>query len=266
MPAPSGFVNDTAHLLSPATRQLLEQQLQRLAEEDSTQVVLLTIPSLGGESIEAYALRVAEAWQIGQQQFDNGVLLLVAKGDRKIRIEVGHGLEPVLTDLIAGRIIRTVMVPQFRRNRFDQGIIDGVGAIIGTVKGTFDVNLLEDKQGTDPLGWLIAALVGCFFLGRMFRKKKVVAAAAGALYGTVLALAAPFIEGVVLILLCTVGGMVGTVAASAFTRAATGRQSGKGVHFPGTLGDNNRRSGKTFGGGFSGGGGGFGGGGASGNW
>ena len=85
-----------------------------------------SIPSLEGEVLEEFSIKVADQWKIGQKDFDNGAILLVAQKDRKLRIEVGYGLEGSLTDLMAGRIIRNVIVPQFKTRNFDQGIIDGV--------------------------------------------------------------------------------------------------------------------------------------------
>ncbi|MDH3828258.1 MAG: TPM domain-containing protein [Desulfobacterales bacterium] len=107
VPALRTRVNDHAGMLSAATRQQLEDILSRLEQTDSTQIVVLTIPSLGGEVLEEFSLKVAEKWQIGQKGFDNGAILLIAKNDRKLRIEVGYGLEGSLTDLMAGASFAT---------------------------------------------------------------------------------------------------------------------------------------------------------------
>lgn len=130
-------VNDTANMLSASTKQQLEEILGRFEQTDSTQIVLLTIPSLGGEVLEEFSIKVADQWKIGQKGLDNGAILLIAKNDRKIRIEVGYGLEGSLTDLMAGRIIRNVIVPKFKAGNFDQGVIDGVQAMIGVVRGEY---------------------------------------------------------------------------------------------------------------------------------
>ncbi|WP_205623696.1 TPM domain-containing protein [Desulfogranum japonicum] len=113
VPKLGGRVNDYAAMLSPETRQQLNTQLAALEASDSTQIVVLTIDSLEGESLDAYSLKVAETWGIGKKGTDNGALLLVAKNDRKIRIEVGYGLEAVLTDLLSGRIIDVLITPEF---------------------------------------------------------------------------------------------------------------------------------------------------------
>lgn len=269
VPELKGHVNDTANLLSSGTKQLLEQQLRMVAAQDSTQIVVLTITSLGHESLEQYSLKVAETWAIGHQQFDNGVLLLVAKNDRKIRIETGYGVEGVLTDLIAGRIISKIIVPEFRKKLFDQGIINGVAAIIASVKGEFDAaSLANSSQKTDPAGWIIAALFGFFFIGLFFRKKQKIATAAGGFYGLGLGLAAPFIQSIAMLLLVAVLGMLGSAIVSyVVKRRGHTRRSGTRMIFPGNIGDNNSNNNRGMkSGGLSGGGGGFGGGGASGDW
>ena len=261
IPVLKGRVNDTASLLSPQTIQLLEQQLQQLEEEDSTQVVVLTIPSLKGESLEEYSIRVAETWEIGQQDADNGALLLIAVNDRKLRIEVGYGLEGLLTDLVAGRIVDNVIVPRFKRGQFDQGVIDGVAEMIKTVKGQFDSEAIAQKK-PDPEGLIIAGLCGLFFIGAMLRKHKLAASLAGGVYGGILALVHPLVNGTAATVLCIIIGLLGSWIISLLTKSSSvGRRSGSGPYFS----SGGFSSGGRFGG-FSGGGGGFGGGGASGGW
>ncbi len=137
VPPLKGRVNDYAGMMSSYTQQQLESVLRDLEQTDSTQLVVLTIPSLEGEVLEEFSLKVAEQWKIGQKGFDNGAVLLIAKKERDIRIEVGYGLEGSLTDLMAGRIIRDVIVPRFRAGNFDQGVLDGVQAMIGVVRGEY---------------------------------------------------------------------------------------------------------------------------------
>ena len=137
VPPLTGRVNDTAGMLSATTRQQLEDVLARLEQTDSTQIVVLTIPSLGGEVLEEFSIKVVDQWKIGQKGLDNGALLMIAKNDRKIRIEVGYGLEGSLTDLMAGRIIRNVIVPHFKAGNFDQGVIEGVQAMIKAVRDEY---------------------------------------------------------------------------------------------------------------------------------
>ncbi len=137
IPKPTGYVNDTAGLLSSGVKLKLEQFLQGFEASDSTQVTLLTIPTLKGEALEDYSLRVFESWKIGQKGKDNGALLLIAKAERKVRIEVGYGLEGRLTDLLAGRIIDNEITPKFKQGDFDGGIVAGVVGIAEAVRGEY---------------------------------------------------------------------------------------------------------------------------------
>ena len=123
VPPLQGRVNDYAAMLSPGAVQQLERDLAAFEQSDSTQIVVLTIPSLEGEVLEEYSIKVVEKWQIGQKGKDNGALLLVVKNDRKVRIESGRGLEGTLTDLVSGRIIRNEIRPAFKDGDFDGGVI-----------------------------------------------------------------------------------------------------------------------------------------------
>jgi len=137
IPKPTGYVTDTAGLISPTVKLKLEQFLHDFETSDSTQITVLTIPSLEGEALEEYALKVLESWGIGQKDKDNGALLLVAKDERKIRIEVGYGLEGRLTDLLAGRIIDNEIAPRFKQGDYDGGIVSGVVGIAEAVRGEY---------------------------------------------------------------------------------------------------------------------------------
>jgi uncharacterized protein len=135
IPPPPGRVNDLAQLLHQDHLQILENKLAEFERNTSHQVAVLTIPSLQGENIEDFSIRVAESWRIGRKGFDNGVILIIALKDRKLRIEVGYGLEGVLPDAIANQIIREVIVPHFRNNDYGAGVDAGVNAILKTVAG-----------------------------------------------------------------------------------------------------------------------------------
>lgn len=135
VPPLRGRVNDLAGLIPGDRARALEERLARFEKETSHQIAVLTIPSLEGEDLEGFSIRVAESWKIGKKGFDNGVILLVAKNDRKLRIEVGYGLEGVLPDAIASRIVREVIVPHFRANDFTGGIEAGVEAVIKVTRG-----------------------------------------------------------------------------------------------------------------------------------
>ena len=137
VPQLKGRVNDYASILSPETAQKLDAALSAIESSDSTQIVVLTIPSLEGEVLEEFSIKVAEAWKIGQNNLDNGAILLVSKNDRKLRIEVGRGLEGKLTDLISGRIISSEIIPRFREGDFNGGIEAGINAIVSVVRGEY---------------------------------------------------------------------------------------------------------------------------------
>ena len=135
VPFLSGRITDNAEILSQTMRRSLTDLLK--AHEDSTgnQIAVLTVSTLGGESIEEYATAVFDAWKLGQKGKDNGVLIIVAPSERRMRIEVGYGLEAKLTDLLAGRIIRNIMTPRFKAGDYDGGVEEGVKAVITALEG-----------------------------------------------------------------------------------------------------------------------------------
>lgn len=149
-PSYQGYVTDTARLLDQSTRQSLEQKLAQYDQTTTNQIAVLTITSLAGEPIENYAVKVFERWKIGQVGKDNGVLFLVAKDDRQMRIEVGYGLEGSLTDGAAGAIIRNVVAPRFRENDYPGGIIQGVEAIIAELQDGTESEV-DVALGNNPL-------------------------------------------------------------------------------------------------------------------
>ena len=135
IPYLTGRVNDNALVLSEETKSLLSEMLKVHEEKTTNQVVVLTVPTLDGENIEDYIYRVFQEWQLGQKDKDNGILIVVVPNDKKMRIEVGYGLETIMTDLQAGRIIRDIMTPRFRDGDFNGGIIEGAQAVIATLEG-----------------------------------------------------------------------------------------------------------------------------------
>jgi uncharacterized protein len=176
VPPLKGRVNDYAGMLSSYTKQQLDGILRDIEQTDSTQIVVLTIRSLEGEVLEEFSIKVAEQWKIGQKGFDNGAILLIAKKDRKIRIEVGYGLEGSLTDLMAGQIIRNVIMPQFKAGNFDQGVLDGVQAMIGVVRGEYQApekvpsRRSTKVKGTHPVFFIFWPIVVLFIiLGKLRR-------------------------------------------------------------------------------------------------
>jgi len=259
VPALKGRVNDHAAMLSAATRQQLEDILSRLEQTDSSQIVVLTIPSLGGEVLEEFSLKVAEKWKIGQKGFDNGAILLIAQKDRKLRIEVGYGLEGSLTDLMAGRIIRNVIVPQFKAGNFDQGIIDGVQAMIGVVRGEYQApeKSPKKKDSSPGFGGLIAFV---FFISMLGRLRRPMGIAAGGILAPIAASVFFNFSPIWILLSIPAGLLIGFILSFLGSPLIFGHGHHHHRHTGGGW------SGGFGGGGFSGGGGGFGGGGASGGW
>jgi uncharacterized protein len=135
VPYLSGRVVDDAELLDAGTRRWLGDELAGLERRTGAQVAVLTVPTLEGESVEDFSLRVVGAWKLGREGKDDGVLVLVVPRDRKLRIEVGRGLEEKLGDAAAGRIIRDVMAPAFKAGAYDRGLRNGVQAVMDAVEG-----------------------------------------------------------------------------------------------------------------------------------
>jgi len=129
VPGLRGRVNDYANVLQSNQVQSLESQLAQLERDTGHQVAVLTVPTLDGEDIEGFSIRVAENWKIGKKGYDNGVILVVAVKDRKLRLEVGYGLEGVLPDAIAKRVTADYIVPYFRQQDYGGGIIAGIAAV-----------------------------------------------------------------------------------------------------------------------------------------
>jgi uncharacterized protein len=271
VPQLASHVNDYAGMISKENAAELEKELTRFEQTDSTQIVILTIPSLEGEDLEGFSIKVAEAWKIGQKGVDNGAILLVVKNDRKVRIEVGRGLEGKLTDLVSGRIIRDRIIPAFKAGDYDTGVKDGVRGIIEVVRGEYkapEQTSRTKRAGVPPiLTLLIFLFIALVFAGAVSR---VLGAATGAVGLPVAAklafssLTLPFLGA-----LAAVGLIGGLLIHTLFAAGRSGRGGGGGPWFGGFGGGpwfGGGSSGGDFGGGFSGGGGDFGGGGASGDW
>jgi uncharacterized protein len=178
IPYLTGRVNDNASVLSEATRNSLSEKLKEHETRTTNQIVVLTVPSLNGESIEDYAYNVFNEWKLGQKDKDNGILIVVVPDERRMRIEVGYGLEGTLPDILAGRIIQNIMAPRFREGDFDAGITEGVNAVIAILEGSDPTGMegLNDTTGPEessnfadlespdmPLGMRI--LLGAFIFG-----------------------------------------------------------------------------------------------------
>jgi len=271
-------VTDLAGLLTQEQIGALDAKLRDLETRDSTQVAILVIPSLEGEALEDYSERIATAWRLGQKGRDNGALLFIAMKERKVRIEVGYGLEPTLTDAISRRIIQNLIAPNFREGNYYQGIDAAATALIQVVRGTYTASEPPERPagrrsgGRRSFDWIIFLLFPLLWVLGSTGKWGGGLLGAGA--GTYLAYA---ILGTTLIPLL-VGGLIGALAGGvvgSLVRAAS-RSQGKGRGgFGGPFfwgGGGGGFSGGGFssggfsGGGFSGGGGSFGGGGSSGSW
>ncbi|HLC16060.1 MAG TPA: YgcG family protein, partial [Thermodesulfovibrionia bacterium] len=165
VPYLQGRVNDYAKILSDSAAKQLEKQLQTYETETTNQLVVLTVDSLNGQDIESYASDVFSAWKPGLAGKDNGVLLVVAVKDRKMRIEVGYGLEGSITDTKSGLVIRNAIAPYFKQGNFDRGITAGVGALMELGRGIEPTSAVSsEKPGGGHSFWFIAVLVMPFVI------------------------------------------------------------------------------------------------------
>jgi len=267
VPPLTGRVVDQTGTLSADDIATLTQTLRGLELRKGSQVAVLIVPTTEPETIEQYSIRVAEAWKIGRKKVDDGALLVVAKNDRKLRIEVGYGLEGALTDVTARRIIDEIITPKFKSGDFAGGISAGVDRIVGVVDGE-PLPAPEPQQsfgGSDRFDLMFNPLIifGIFVGGAILRTvlgRLIGSVAAGGAVGVL----AWFLIG------SLVFSVISALVAFAFTMFAestassngrSGGWSGGGSSWGGSSGGSSSGSG-----GFSGGGGSFGGGGASGSW
>ena len=244
-------VTDLTGTLAAAEQQALEQKLAAFEQRKGSQLAVLIVPNTGQETIEQFGIRVAAQWKLGRKGTDDGLILIVAKADRTLRIEVGYGLEGVIPDAIAKRVISEVIVPKFKTGDFAGGIDAGLTQLMSLVDGE-PLPAPERKSqqaGNNPLGMLlIAAMVG----GQVLRSV-LGPVVAGGVVGAGVFGAAWLLTGTLGIALLlgfggffvTLLGIMGLMANSGFGGGGRGGMGG---------------------GGFGGGGGGFGGGGASGRW
>ena len=157
LPPPSDYVVDQAGIITQTDREMIKNWARELEQKTSAQVAVLTVPSIGDESIENYAVNVFKQWGIGQKQKDNGILLVIAAQDRRLRIEVGYGLEGAVTDVQSHRIIEAIIVPEFKTGNFSQGVLKGTWAIVSLVAKEYNVKLsgslkLYHPSKTPPVG------------------------------------------------------------------------------------------------------------------
>jgi uncharacterized protein len=273
VPPLSGRVVDNTGTLSSGDIASLTQTLQNLEARKGSQVAVLIVPTTAPESIEQYSIRVAEAWKIGRRKVDDGALVVVAKDDRKLRIEVGYGLEGALNDATAKRIIDEVITPKFRSGDFAGGIFAGVYRIIAVIDGEKlpapearrqqDSGLLSHVDPLNPIFIFILFIVGAALrstFGRLI---------GGIAIGSIVGGLAWFVAGslAAAIILALVAFLITMLAESATPLSGRrGSWSSGGGGWSGGGGSYSGSSGSSDSGGFSGGGGSFGGGGASGSW
>ena len=165
IPQQGRLVVDEAGLLSPRERDLLEQKLVAYDDSTSTQITVVTLPSLGGVSSIDYATAVGRQWGVGQRGKDNGAVILVSEADRDIAIATGYGLEGAITDLVAGRVIRNVLRPAFRQQQYYQGLSSAVDALVAAAQGEFvaDSSSRRDGGGVN-VGLIFVLLIITFFV------------------------------------------------------------------------------------------------------
>jgi uncharacterized protein len=292
VPYLSGRVNDEAHLFDANAASGLDRTLKSYEEKTGRQFVVLTLPSLGDEALEDYSIKVARAWKLGRKGKDDGILLLVARDDHKVRIEVGYGLEGDLPDARCGRIIRDEMVPRFRSGDYAGGVTAGVNAVIHSLDGSYSPppdpvsNGMKWRINGGPprdLGFLDKILMSFFVFGILgvFESVGLFAPGVGwflyfflipfwaafpmAIWGTKIGvglLGAHLIAFPILKMILGQTAWGQAMAKRINTSSGRSYSSGSGW----SSGGGGWSSGGGGGGGFSGGGGSFGGGGSSGSW
>jgi uncharacterized protein len=267
VPPLSGRVVDQTGTLSSGDVDSLTQKLRDFETRKGSQIAVLIVPTTAPETIEQYSIRVAEAWKIGRKKINDGAILLVAKNDHKLRIEVGYGLEGALTDVTSQRIIDEIITPKFRSGDFAGGISDGVDRIMSVVDGEpLPAPVAQQQDSSSGLYQFINpfnpfVIIGVLVLGAFLRSvlgRLVGSVATGGLIGIL----AWFIVGSLVV------SLIAGAIASAFTLLSDSLGSGVGGRGGGFVGGGGGSFSGSSGdsGGFSGGGGSFGGGGASGSW
>ena len=257
VPPLTARVTDLTQTLSTEQTQQIEAKLAQFEKEKGSQIAILMVPTTQPEDIAQFSIRVVDAWKIGRAKQDDGVLLLVAKNDRKIRIEVGYGLEGAIPDLIAKRIISEIIAPHFRQGDYAGGIDQATSQLMDLISGE-NLPAPEPKAQTASIESLLPVLlIGGFALGGILRS----------IFGSFLG--GTLNGGAIGFLAWALGGSLLTAAifgVVAFFIALMSSAGGSGIGRGGYYGGGGGWSSGSGGGGFSGGGGGFGGGGASGDW
>jgi len=265
VPPFTGQIVDAAHLLPADLAASLSVELEAHERRTGNQVAVLTLPSLQGEPLEEFSHRVATTWKLGQKGTDNGVLILVVPGDRKVRIEVGYGLEGTLTDARSSRIIREEMLPKFRAGDYAGGVAAGVKAVLGTIEGTYTAPTRNGRDTLSTAGgprgiFFLAVAVGLLTAAILWSQ----GTAKGSLSGSIMAFLLAHSTGLLLAIAAALIVMIFLLLLMMASGGGRRPARGSGGWGGGSFGEFS--GGGGWGGGFSGGGGSFGGGGASGSW
>lgn len=246
---PSGFVNDFAGILKVETTTALNQQLAQFSNDTGNEISVVTIVTYGlDETIETYAEKLFQEWGIGKEQEDNGLLLLIAHDDREMRIEVGYGLEPIITDIESGRVVREVLIPAFKNANYDEGIIQAVNIITGLIKEE-DISYQSSSKITNWSDFLWIVIFVFIYLGSLLARSK--SWWAGGIVGGILG--AIFFSSIIAAIICILVGLGFDFLVSRAYKNSISRGGvppwwiGGGGHSSGGFGG--------FGGGMSGGGG-----------
>lgn len=258
IPPLQSAVTDLTGSLSPPALDALNQKLTQFAQQSGSQIAILMLPTTQPEDIAQFGIRLAEAWKIGRDQQDDGVIIIVAKNDRKMRIEVGYGLEGAIPDVVAKRIIREVMAPAFKQGHFEVGLNLAIDRLITLIQGEHLPAPAKQSHSGDQhwTTWLPMLLFAVIIGGAVF--KSLLGTVAGSLVtGGLMGLATGWLGATLLVM--------ALVAVAGFVFALAMGSSGGGGYMPigGYPGWGGGRSSRDV---FSGGGGDFGGGGASGDW
>ncbi|RZK22822.1 MAG: TPM domain-containing protein, partial [Hymenobacter sp.] len=172
-PSPARLVNDLAHVMQPQEADALEQKLVSYNDSTTSQIAVVTVPTLGGNDIADYAQKLYESWGIGGKKNNNGILLLVAVQEHEARIQTGYGLEGAVPDALAKRIISNTLVPAFKQNQYYAGLDRGTDQLILLAKGEYKADPADaqpqgrrDRSGSGPGFWIIIGILVLFFLLR----------------------------------------------------------------------------------------------------
>jgi uncharacterized protein len=275
VPELKGRVVDLTNTLNASYIETLNQRIHSFEQRKGSQIAILIVPTTQPETIEQYSIRVAEAWKIGRKKIDDGALLVIAKNDHKLRIEVGYGLEGALTDVTARRIIDEVIAPHFKQGDFAGGISDGLTRMIGVIDGEPLPAPVPEASHRPDADWdafssfLPVAFFGAIFVGGFLRMifgsllGSVVAGGAVAVIawfavGSVIAAVAMGALAFLVVLITTSFASTGPSGRGGYSGSSSGGWSGGGGGWSGGSSSGDSDSG--------GGGGSFGGGGASGSW